>query len=67
MKNDELETPLVSSRESPDKSIDEKEWRDFPSIKGYLNKKYQSFKQKGGREGKQRQLGTDEANTVAKN
>ena len=28
-KNDELEAPLVSSRESPDKNLKEKEWRGF--------------------------------------
>ena len=52
MKNDELEAPLVSSRESPDKNIGGKEWRDFPSIKGYLIKKSESLKKKGGRVGK---------------
>ena len=33
------QAPLVSSWESPDKNIDGTEWRDFPSIKGYLIKK----------------------------
>ena len=47
MKNDELEAPLVSSWESPDKNIDGKEWRDFPSIKGYLIKKSESSKKMG--------------------
>ena len=49
MKNDKLEAPLVSSWESPDKNIDGKEWRDFPSIKGYLNKKSESLKKNSGR------------------
>ena len=57
MKNDELEAPLVSSWESPEKNIDRKEWRDFPSIKAYLINKSESLKKKGGRAGKQRQLG----------
>ena len=51
--NDELEAPLVSSRESPDKNIDGKEWRGFTSIKGYLIKKSESLKKRvGGRENK---------------
>ena len=49
---DKLEAPLVSSWESPDKNIDRKEWRDFPSIKGYMIKKSESLKKKGGRVGK---------------
>ena len=36
-RNDELEAPLESSRESPDKNIDGKEWRNFPSIKWILD------------------------------
>ena len=52
MKNDKLEAPLISSWESPDKNIGGKEWRDFPSIKGYLIKKSESLKKKGGRVGK---------------
>ena len=50
-----------------DKDIDGKEWRDFPSIKGYLNKKYVSLKkQREGAREKQRQLGTNEMNAVEK-
>ena len=56
-KNNELDAPLVSSWESPDKNIDGKEWRDFPPIKGYMIKKSESLKKKGGRARKQRQLG----------
>ena len=44
----------------------EKEWRDFTRIKGYLNKKSESLKKKGGRAGKQRQLGAYGINTVEK-
>ena len=33
MRNDELEAPLESSLETPDKNIDRKEWRGFISIK----------------------------------
>lgn len=53
-KNDELEASLVSSWEPSDKNIDGKEWRDFPSMKGYLNKKSRSLKKQGvgGRENK---------------
>ena len=51
--NNKLESPLVSSWESPDKNIDGKEWRDFPSIKGYLIKKSESLKKRvEGRENK---------------
>ena len=56
-KNDELEALLESSWESPDKNIDRKEWRDFTRIKRYLIKKSESLKKKGGRAGKQIQLG----------
>ena len=44
----------------------EEKWRDFPSIKGYLIKKSESLKKKGGRALKQRQLGEDGTNTVEK-
>ena len=57
MKNDELEAPLESSWESPDKNINGKEWRYFSSMRWYLIKKSESLKKKGGRAGKQRQLG----------
>jgi hypothetical protein len=36
-KNDELEAPLVSSWESPDKNIEGKEWRGFTSIRWILD------------------------------
>ena len=39
----------------------------LPSIKWIVIKKSESLKKKGGWVGKQRQLGTDEANTVEKN
>ena len=64
MKDDELETVEHLHGKSPDKNIERKEWRDFPQIKGYMIKKSESLKKKGGREGKQRQLGTDEMETV---
>ena len=51
-KNNKLEAPLVSSWESSDKNIDGKEWRDFPSIKGYMIKISESLNKKGGRAGK---------------
>ena len=57
MKDDELETVEHLHGKSPDKNIERKEWRDFPQIKGYMIKKYESLKKKGGRAGKQRQLG----------
>ena len=57
MKDDELETVEHLHGKSPDKNIDGKEWRDFTLIKGYLNKKSESLKKKGGSAGKQRQLG----------
>ena len=54
MRNDELEAPLESSWESPDKNIDGKEWRNFPSIKWILEEEILVLeeKQKGGRMGK---------------
>ena len=53
-KNNKLEAPLVSSWESPDKNIDGKEWRNFPSIKWILEEEILVLeeKQKGGRVGK---------------
>ena len=51
-KIDELEAPLESFWEPPDKNINGKDWRDFPSIKWYLIKNYESLKKKGGRAGK---------------
>ena len=57
MKDDELETVEHLHGKSPDKNIERKEWRDFPQIKGYMIKKSESLKKKGGRAGKQRQLG----------
>ena len=66
MKNDELETIEHLHGKSPDKNFERKEWRDFPLIKGYMIKKPESLKKKGGRVGKQRQLGSDETNTVEK-
>ena len=65
-KNDKLEAPLVSSWESPDKNIERNEWRDFSQIKGYMIKKSESLKKKGGRTGKQRQLGADGMDTIEK-
>ena len=48
------------------RTLKEKGWRDFPSIKGYMIEKSESLNEKGGRAGKQRKLGTDETNTVEK-
>ena len=66
MKDDELETVEHLHGKSPDKNIERKEWRDFPQIKGYMIKKSESLKKKGGRAGKQRQLGADGMDTVEK-
>ena len=52
MKDDELETVEHLHGKSPDKNIDWKEWRDFTWINGYLVKKSESLKKKGGRVGK---------------
>ena len=52
MKDDELETVEHLHGKSPDKNIERKEWRDFPQIKGYMIKKSESLKKKGGRAGK---------------
>ena len=57
MKDDDLETVEHIHGKSQDKNIERKEWRDFPQIKGYMIKKSESLKKKGGRAGKQRQLG----------
>ena len=66
MKDDELETVEHLHGKSPDKNIESKERRDFPQIKGYTIKKSESLKKKGGRAGKQRQLGTNETNNIGK-
>ena len=68
MKNDELETPLESSRESPDKNIDRKGMeRLHKNIKDTLLKHRIPWRKRvGGRENKGN-LGTDETNTVEKN
>ena len=52
MKNDELETVEHLHGKSPDKNIDGKEWRNFPSTKGYLIKISESLKKKGWEGGK---------------
>ena len=65
-KNDELKAPLVSSWESSDKNIERKEWRDFPQIKGYMIKKAESLKKKGGRAGKTKATCADGMDNVEK-
>ena len=66
MKDDELETVEHLHGKSPVKNIERKERRDFPQIKGYMIKISESLKKKGGRAGKQRQLGEDGTNTIEK-
>ena len=64
MKDDELETVEHLHGKSPDKNIERKEWRDFPQIKGYMIKKFESLKKKGGGRENKGNLGTDETDTI---
>ena len=52
MKDDELEIVEHLHGKSPDKNIERKEWRGLSQIKGYMIKKSESLKKKGGRAGK---------------